>query len=318
MPQAPVFRNWNEDRRNQTSGKSCSIEEQHFQGDFQMEKLVVILLTFVLLTWTSTVPSYAGVPLNNLEGVGGVAFNPLAYLGGNQTADANKDNTSLLGEIFTGKPQVGAWYVNLSDSKIDWTTFGVAQTFFNRLELSYGYELISTSFQDIQKHNFGAKLLVLEENFNDWGFAPAVSVGTVWKHTSFDTPTGVDSSGLDFYVVATKLIKKALPKPVLLSGGVLWTKGRTLGVLGFDEHRDEVLFGNIDVLPLENVAVGFEYRQGAKFSTWKDADYWETHLAWFVNKRLTLVAAYVNAGNEKSSSKVGLGDGVVLSIQYAF
>lgn len=277
-------------------------------------KVVFIGLWFVSV---STFPSFAGVPLNNLEGVGGVAFNPLAYPAGNNFESNKEDTNGLSYEKIFSKPQFGTWYVNLHDSKIDWVTFGVAQKFFSRLELSYGYEIISTTFQDIQKHNYGAKLLVLEENFNDWNFAPAVSVGTVFKHTSFDTPAGVDSSGFDFYIVATKFIKET-PKPVLLSGGLLLTKGRTLGVLGFDEHYDEVFFGNIDVMLLENLAVGFEYRQGAKFQTWKDADYWETHLAWFVNKQLTLVAAYVNTGNEKSSSKVGLGDGIVLSVQYAF
>jgi uncharacterized membrane protein len=37
-----------------------------------------------------------------------------------------------------------------------------------------------------------------------------------------------------------------------------------------------------------------------------------------VNPNLTLVAAYVYTGDSKSTSKVGLGDGAVLSIQYAF
>jgi hypothetical protein len=41
-------------------------------------------------------------------------------------------------------------------------------------------------------------------------------------------------------------------------------------------------------------------------------------LAWFVNKNLTLLGAYVNAGDEKSSAKVGLGDGFVLRAQDAF
>jgi hypothetical protein len=282
-----------------------------------MEKLVVSLLTFVALVWQGPVLSYGGVPLNNLEGVGGIAFNPIAYPAGNPFEEPNADTNEFSFRDSFSRPQVGGWYVNLHESKIDWATFGIAETFFKRLELSYGYELISTSFQDIQKHNFGAKLLVLPENFNGWASAPAVSVGTVFKHTTFDTPAGADSTGFDFYVVATKLIKST-PKPVLLSGGFLSTKGRTLGVLGFDRHRDEVLFGNIDVIPLKNLAVGFEYRQGARFGTWKDADYWETHLAWFVNKRLSVVAAYVNTGNAKSSSKVGLGDGVVCSIHYAF
>ena len=76
--------------------------------------------------------------------------------------------------------------------------------------------------------------------------------------------------------------------------------------------------GNIDVIPLKDVAFGFEYKQGAKFDDFKNANYWDAHVAWFVNKNLTLVGAYVNAGDKDSTSKVGLGDGVVFSIQYAF
>lgn len=276
-----------------------------------MKKTVVLLLIIIESTIFNFVPAYAGVPLNNLEGVGGVAFNPLAYPAnpGSSFGDPN----SSFGKIF-GKPQFGAWYVHLGDSKIDWTTFGVAETFFKRLEISYGHEIIAIQGADnIYKDNLGLKVLLLEEG----NIIPALSIGTVFKHTSFDTADGVDNSGADFYLVATKLIKN-LHWPVLLSGGVTSTKSRTLGVLGFDEDRDEIFFGNIDVLPFNNIAVGFEYRQGAKYDDWQDADYWETHVAWFVNKNLTLVGAYVNAGDVDSTSKVGLGDGVVFSLQYAF
>ncbi|MFA5554113.1 MAG: DUF3034 family protein [Phycisphaerae bacterium] len=257
---------------------------------------------------------YAGVPFNNLEGVGGAAFNPFAYTAGN---DFEKDDTQpqkkSLADIFS-KPQIGTWYVHLGDVGIDWTTIGVAGTLFKRLEVSYGYESISVAnAKNIYKNNFGLKYLIVKET----DVIPAISFGTVFKHTSFSTPPGVDKSGVDFYLVATKFIK-ALPVPVLLSGGFLSTKGQTLGVLGFNNDRDEVFFGNIDIMPFENIAVGFEYRQGAKYKTWKDADYWNTHLAWFVNKNLTLIAAYVNTGNHRSSSKVGLGGGVVVSLQYAF
>jgi hypothetical protein len=64
--------------------------------------------------------------------------------------------------------------------------------------------------------------------------------------------------------------------------------------------------------------LGFEYKQGAKYSDWKDADYWDAHLAWTPNNNLTLILAHVNAGDHKSTNKVGLGNGVVLSVQYAF
>ena len=67
-----------------------------------------------------------------------------------------------------------------------------------------------------------------------------------------------------------------------------------------------------------NAAVGIEYKKGAEFSTFKNADYWNAHLAWFVDSHLTLVAAYVNAVDKNSQTKVGLGGGTVLSVQYVF
>lgn len=268
-------------------------------------------IVFVLLGFSINGQALAGVPLNNVEGVGGIAFNPLAY-------PANSDLTfdpNGIGKIF-GKPQIGAWYVNLGESHIDWTSFSVSETFFKRLELSYGHEIISPKGTNIAKDNFGTKLLLIEENA--WGnpWIPAFSAGVIAKHTS-PVSSGIDSTGYDFYLVASKLITQS-PWPVLLSGGVLSTNGRATGVLGYDDERDETLFGNIDVLPRKDVAVGFEYKQGAQFSDFKNSDYWDVHVAWFVNKNLTLVGAYVNSGDEKSTSHVGFGQGLVLSIQYAF
>ena len=148
-----------------------------------MKKLVVSSLVVLISVFANTVV-YAGVPLNNLEGVGGIAFNPLAYTGGNP---AHSDRTEFVSpcDIF-GKPQFGAWYVHLGDVDIDWTTFGVAETFFKRV----GGFIRSRDHRDvgsddnIYKNNFGAKLLVLAEG----DVIPAVSIGAVWKHTTFDVP----------------------------------------------------------------------------------------------------------------------------------
>jgi hypothetical protein len=273
-----------------------------------MKNLVVSIMVVLLSMFVNTAAK-AGVPINNLEGVGGIAFNPLAYPAGT----AFDQNDFSLANILS-KPQLGNWYVHLSDTNIDWTTFGIAETFFKHLEISYGYETIAIEAADnIYKNNFGAKFLLVEES----DVIPAIAVGTVLKNTTYNVPESVDDSGIDYYLVATKLIKE-LPKPVLLSGGIISTKGQTLGVLGFNKDSDESFFGNIDVLPLSNVALGLEYRQGAEFDSFKNANYWNAHLAWFANKNLTLVGAFVNAGDTESTSKVGLGDGVVLSIQYAF
>ena len=51
------------------------------------------------------VAAYGGVPLNNLQGTGGIAFNPLAYTAGRPW---DGGETNALNGIVS-KPQVGAW-----------------------------------------------------------------------------------------------------------------------------------------------------------------------------------------------------------------
>jgi hypothetical protein len=252
--------------------------------------------------------AFGSVPFNNLQGVGGAAFNPLAYPAGQNKADGTVGPLS--------RPQFGVWYTHLGEVDVDWTAFGVAETLFDRVEVSYGYELIAPKGENINKSNVGGKVLLVPENAGGKKFIPAVSVGTIWK-TASNVATGSDDSGVDFYGVATKLITQ-LPFPVLLSGGILSTKEQVTGVFGFNSDRDVTGFGNIDFIPLSSLAVGFEFKQGASYDSFKNANYWEAHLAWIANKNLTLVGAYVNAGDSDSTSKVGLGDGVVVSAQYAY
>jgi hypothetical protein len=283
----------------------------------KVELARAVVLTAVLTALITGGYVFAGVPLTNLEGVGGVAFNPLAYPAnpGSSWKDAPE-----VGK-WIGKPQVGAWYVNLGESHIDWAAFGFAETFFGRLELSYGNEIVSKKgWHDIKKDNFGAKFLLIEENAWDQAWFPAISVGAVGKSTRDNVnrhAAGIDASGYDVYLVATKLITQT-PIPVLLSGGVVSTDSQTTGVLGYNNDRDLTGFGNVDLVLTKEVAVGVEYKQGAEYDNWKDANYWDLHAAWFINPNTTFVVAYVNAGDEKSSSKVGLGEGLVLSLQYAF
>ncbi len=290
-----------------------------------MKKFSRIMAAASLSALLTTGLAYGGVPLVNLEGVGGVAFNPLAYT----AATFSKDD----GQGTVAKPRFGTWYVNLKDANVDWSTIGVADTFYKRVELSYGYESVNIGSklfalnqplgglsQNIHKSNIGAKALLLEENSFDTKFVPAVSVGTIYKHTDFDVAklgNDKDNNGFDFYAVATKLIPE-LPRPVLLSAGVLSTRGQVNGILGFNDKRDTVFFGNVDILPLDNVALGFEYKQGAQFNDFKNDNYWNAHAAWFANKNLSLVLAYTDAGDRRSPTKVGLGGGTVVSAQYEF
>jgi hypothetical protein len=276
---------------------------------FISKKTTLLAGVLAIIFWGNNL--WAEVPLNNLEGVGGIAFNPLAYLAG-KNVDKSKSQAA---EIFS-KPQFGGWYVHLSDVSVDWTTFGAAESFFKRVEFSYGHEVIAISDgPNIHKDNVGGKFLIIKENAANTKFIPAVSAGVIWKRTN-QVGEGLAQSAPDFYLVASKLITQT-PKPILLSGGLLSTRGLVTGVFGYDKDRKETGFANIDLIPVKNLAVGFEFKQGAQFDDFKNADYYDIHAALFY-KSLTLVGAYVYAGDHTSQERVGLGKGLVLSAHYQF
>ena len=272
--------------------------------------VTVMVLSVVLFSGVA----HAGAPFINLEGVGGIAFNPLAY----QAATPGEEGFKVMG-IDVAKPRIGAFYTNLNDTDIDWTTMGIATTVAKRLEISFGYESVAIAAmpRNTHKDNVGAKLVLLDENAFGTSWVPAVAVGSVWKKTSFPRSDGVGNDGFDVYLVATKLVTQ-LPLPVLLSGGVLSTQGHVNGVIGFDDKRKEVFFGNFDVFPVSWLAAGVEYKQGPDYGAYKDADYYDLHACWFVNKNLTLVGAYVDGGDRHSTKLMGLGGGAVVTAQYAF
>lgn len=277
-----------------------------------MNKRVKTVTKVILAVGLFAATAEAGVPLNGLQGDGGIAFNPLAYLAGTY----DKDSKDRWGE-WVSKPQVGAWYVNLNDADINWYAASAAFSVAHRVEFSYGYGFIDAQNVDrsINTHNIGTKVKVLDENYGDTVWVPAIAVGGVWKYTDTDYLVG-DNNGLDGYLVASKLITQT-PLPVLISGGVLKSDEVVNGVLGHGDY-DTVGFGNVDVLPLKNLALGVEYKEGVDANEVHNADYWDYHAAWFVNDQLTLVGAYVDTGDQNSSSKLGLGEGLVLSAQYAF
>lgn len=270
------------------------------------------------------VAAQAGVPLNNLQGTGGIAFNPLAYTAG---LPWEGSSTSNLNEIVS-KPQVGGWYVNLGDAGINWWAASAALTVAQRLELSYGYGFVDAHrYGDgsINTHNIGAKLRILDENAFDTAWIPAIAIGGVWKHTDSDTvkALGLRDNGVDGYVVASKLITQT-SVPVLLSAGLLVSDEVVNGVVGHNKYG-VAGFGNIDILPAENIAIGLEYKQGVNVGDdIRNHDYYDVHVAWFVTKNLTLVAAFAETGNKDhfyrngNTKKLGVGSGAVFSIQYQF
>ena len=278
----------------------------------------------VLLVAAAIGTAYGGVPLNNLQGTGGIAFNPLAYTAG-RSWDGGETN-ALNGIV--SKPQVGAWYVNLTDADINWFALGAAVTLLDRLEISGGYAGINAhNYGDnsISTYNVGAKLRILDENAFETSWVPAVAVGGVYKYTDSETvdALGLRHSGADAYVVASKLIKET-PIPVLLSVGGLVSDEVVYGVVGHNKYG-AAAFANIDIIPVEQIALGFEYKQGVHVGDGiTNHDYFDGHVAWFVTDALTLVGAYAYTGDKDkfyrdgSTRRLGIGGGFVLSLQYQF
>ena len=265
-----------------------------------------------------------GVPLNNLQGTGGIAFNPLAYTAGSPW---DGSNSNALNKVVS-KPQVGAWYVNLNDAGVNWWAGSAALTFAERLEVSAGYGFVNAhkyGDKGINTYNLGAKLRLLDENAFDTSWAPAIAVGGVYKYSDSSTvkALNLDNDGFDAYVVASKLVTQT-PWPILLSAGLLLSDEVVNGVVGHNDY-DVVGFGNIDILPADNVASGVEYKQGVDAGDGiRNHDYWDAHVAWFVTKQLTLVAAFAETGDKDkfyrngSAKNLGVGSGAVFSIQYQF
>lgn len=191
-----------------------------------------------------------------------------------------------------------------------------------------GYGLIDAykyGDSSINTYNLGAKLRFLDENAFDQAWVPALAVGGVYKYTDARTvkALGLDHDGFDLYVVASKLITQT-PVPVLLSGGVLVSDEVVNGVVGHNDY-DVVGFGNIDVIPVKNVAFGVEYKQGVNAGNGiRNHDYFDAHVAWFATPKLTLVGAFVATGDKDkfyrhgSAKDLGVGSGFVLSAQYQF
>ena len=277
--------------------------------------------------------AYGGVPLNNLQGTGGIAFNPLAYTAGRPwDADDGGDSTNLVEHSalngVVSRPQAGAWYVNLTDAEIHWFALGAVVTFLDRLEVSGGYGLVNAdNYGDnaINTYNVGAKLRFLDENAFDTSWVPALAVGGVYKYTDSKTvgALGLDHDGFDGYVVASKLVTQT-PIPVLLSVGGLLSDEVVNGVVGHNKYGASV-FANVDIIPVEQVALGFEYKQGVKVGDGiTNHDYFDGHVALFVTDTLTLVGAYAYTGDKDKfyhhgrTKNLGVGGGFVLSVQYQF
>ncbi len=242
------------------------------------QRILLILLVLVLVSLTSA--SYAQevansapapqspppLPFHTIEGYGGGAITPMAYL----------VNPGKTGDIF-GLPSVAFSNVIMGKKNLQALTF--TEVLFGRIELGYGLNRfgIGTLDDDIRKatgidinrdevwlHNFNLRGLLIEEN--SFGLPlPAVTTGVHFKINegisdvnrrlggALDSIGYEKASGVDFTLTASKtfLDKWTLSRPLILTGGLRNSSASQLGFLGFGDDRAWTFEGSAAYLPTD-------------------------------------------------------------------
>ena len=249
-----------------------------------------------------------------VEGEGGGGVTPWALITGYGTRDGVGVNAHY---TFVGLP-----YYQL-------VSYGAAIGLFDRLELSYARQAFDTEavgaalglgqgytfHQDI----FGAKLkLAGDAVYDQDSWLPQIAIGLQHKENDrgavIAAVGGKGHVGTDFYLAATKLF---LAESLLVDVTVRETKANQFGILGFggDKHDDysAQFEGSAAYLLSRKFAVGGEFRtKPSNLSVAKEGSAFDVFAAWFLDKNLSVTAAYANLGNIVIHNHQ---DGVYLSLQ---
>jgi hypothetical protein len=261
------------------------------------------------------------LPFHTIEGYGGGAITPFAYL-----VNPGKE------DCLFGKPAGALSFVNAREK--DLAAITVSETLFGRVELSYGgdrlglgtlpadidnfsHHALSIEENDAWVHNFNVRGLLIKENDCILGFkAPAVTAGVHFKYNSEISHindelggalTGIGyrrNNGTDFTLTATKTFPKLLlDRPVVVSTGLRLSEAADLGFLGFGDKYHATFEGNVAWLPFDKILLAYEFRQktdpygtipnGAGGFLIGTEDNWSAFdLGLIVNKNSTIVAGW--------------------------
>jgi len=193
-------------------------------------------------------------------------------------------------------------------------TVGVAVGLFDRLELSYAWQGFDT--QDVgaalglgrgftfHQNIFGAKLkLIGDAVYDQDSWLPQIAIGVQHKENDrgavIAAVGGKNSVGTDFYVTATKLL---LAESLLVDATLRETKANQFGILGFggDKHNDysTQFEGSGAYLFSRRFAMGAELRtKPSNLGIVHEGAAWDLFAAYFLNKNLSVTAAYADLGN---------------------
>lgn len=235
---------------------------------------------------------------STIEGVAGGGIVPMAVLSG---YGAQEEQGAV----------AFASYVDTGDYQLD--VVGGSVSWRNRIELSIAQQklthdsltaALSLPTDSISQRIISAKVRVAGDLI--YTSMPQVSIGVQHKkNLDFFVPGAVgakEDSGNDVNITATKLILGGFfQRNLLLNGNLRYTNANQTGLVGFggDKNADREWLPEISagVLLNRNWLIGTEYRQKPNnLSAIKEDDWQTAFVGWFPNKRVALVAAYVDLG----------------------
>lgn len=202
-------------------------------------------------------------------------------------------------------------YVDTGDYQLE--VVGGSWSWRNRLELSFAQQklthdsltaALSLPTDSISQRIISAKVRIA----GDLIFTPMpqISIGVQHKkNLDFLVPGAVGAkkdSGTDINLTATKLFLGGFfNRNLLLNANLRYTNANQTGLVGFggDKNDDKELLPEISagVLLNRHWLIGTEYRQKPNNLSFIKEDDWQTaFIGWFPNKRVAVVAAYVDLG----------------------
>ncbi|MGI2226939.1 DUF3034 family protein [Shewanella frigidimarina] len=186
-------------------------------------------------------------------------------------------------------------------------SIGASLSIDNRFELSIAKQAfdLDTLGGKLGQDIVGVKYKLVGEVL--YTAMPQISLGLQYKRMDdFALPQAVGARndwGVDIYLAASKVYFDAIAGRNLVTNLTLRaTKANQTGLLGFGTatNNDYQLQAeaSIAVLLTDNIALGYEYKQKPdQLGFAEENDWQDIFMAWFVNKHLSVVGAYVDLGS---------------------
>lgn len=186
-------------------------------------------------------------------------------------------------------------------------SIGASLSIDNRFELSIAKQTfdLDTLGGKLGQDIVGVKYKLVGEVL--YTAMPQISLGLQYKRVDdFALPQAVGARndwGVDIYLAASKVYFDAIVGRNLVTNLTLRaTKANQIGLLGFgtatNNHYQLQAEASIAVLLTDNIALGYEYKQKPdQLGFAEENDWQDIFMAWFVNKHLSVVGAYVDLGS---------------------